>query len=615
MNKHEKAPPRHDSYESYLARRRVEEAGNSLHVYRRSRSPEKVRRSRIIFFTLVASAALLVSALAFMIRTIQENQAYDRYIETAQMNMLEGDYDSALSLLRKAGSIDFSDDCLLLMAQCYEAQGNYDRAIEALRNMTSTDAAITSKIASIEAKKKIKANAGLVSVAGSSHSITETSLVLDNRSLGDGVLTEIAKMYALSNLSLAGNGITDISPLSALGGLTTLNLSNNAISDLSALSTLTSLRTLYLDGNPITDFSPLYSLPSLTTLSIKGISMTDEALRALSNALPSCAINGAKTTENNQLIALGGETFQADVTSLDLSGRALTDISALSACRNLTSLNLSGNAISDITPLMDIPALQDLILSYNSVSDLRPLMGLTSIRTLDVSYNAVSSTVPLTGLVSLQDLNLAGNPVSNFTGLAGLTNLKSLNLSSTGIDDAASVGLYGLTGLSQLNLENNPAFTGDGYDKLRAYMPGCRILHSDLVYSVPAQSLTISSNTTVLDLANRGVSDLSFLMQLSNLVSANLSRNSISGVNAFQYTESRWTLTTLDLSYNSITDVTGLSGLQNLTTLDLSNNLITNIMPLYTLRNLRELNVTGNPLSADQIRDLNAILPSCFIRY
>ena len=614
MNKHEKAP-RHDSYESYLARRRVEEAGNSLPVYRRSRSPEKVRRSRIIFFTLVASAALLVSALAFMIRTIQENQAYDRYIETAQMNMLEGDYDSALSLLRKAGSIDFSDDCLLLMAQCYEAQGNYDRAIEALRNMTSTDAAITSKIASIEAKKKIKANAGLVSVAGSSHSITETSLVLDNRSLGDGVLTEIAKMYALSNLSLAGNGITDISPLSALGGLTTLNLSNNAISDLSALSTLTSLRTLYLDGNPITDFSPLYSLPSLTTLSIKGISMTDEALRALSNALPSCAINGAKTTENNQLIALGGETFQADVTSLDLSGRALTDISALSACRNLTSLNLSGNAISDITPLMDIPALQDLTLSYNSIADLRPLMGLTSIRTLDVSYNAVSSTVPLTGLVSLQDLNLAGNPVSNFTGLAGLTNLKSLNLSSTGIDDAASVGLYGLTGLSQLNLENNPAFTGDGYDKLRSYMPGCRILHSDLVYSVPAQSLTISSNTTVLDLANRGVSDLSFLMQLSNLVSANLSRNSISSVNAFQYTDSRWTLTTLDLSYNSITDVTGLSGLQNLTTLDLSNNLITNIMPLYTLRNLRELNVTGNPLSADQIRDLNAILPSCFIRY
>ena len=61
--------------------------------------------------------------------------------------------------------------------------------------------------------------------------------------------------------------------------------------------------------------------------------------------------------------------------------------------------------------------------------------------------------------------------------------------------------------------------------------------------------------------------------------------------------------------------MTGLSGLQNLTTLDLSNNLITNIMPLYTLRNLRELNVTGNPLSADQIRDLNAILPSCFIRY
>ena len=612
MSRTKNSPPL-DSFETYLSRKRAEDDQVILPVYRRELSPSVRRRRLRILFSLLAVAAAGILLLAFLIRSIEDSRAYDRYIQEAQVSTLSGDYDNALAQLRKAASIDFSDECLLMMAQCYEAQGNYDKAIEALRTMKSSDAAITSKIASIEAKKKIKANAGLVSIDGQSHSITETSLVLDNRNLGDGILTDIAKMYALSNLSLAGNGITDISPISALGGLTTLNLSSNSVRDLSPLSGLSSLRTLYLDYNPITDFSPLYSIQSLTTLSIKGVSVSDDALRELSQALPNCAINGAAAEEKNQLIALGGEAFQSDITSLDLSGRGLTDISALSSCTNLTTLNLSGNSISDLTPLMDIPGLQTLILSYNSITDLRPLMGLASIRTLDVSYNLVSSTVPLGSLTSLQELNLAGNSIGNFSGLSRLYTLSTLNLSGTGFSDSSVELLSGLTQLRVLNVENNAGFTGNGYDKLHLYLPGCNIVHSDLIYSVPAETITIQTNTTELDLSDSGVNDLSFLMRMNNLTSLRLAGNGITSVSAFQYTDLWSTLLTLDLSRNSITDLTGLAGLQNLTSLDLSYNQITNIMPLYTLRNLRELNLTGNPVSADQIRDLNTILPYCFI--
>ena len=604
-----------DSFESYIARKRAEDDRISLQVYRRELTPAMRRRRMRILLIVLAVAAIAILTLAFLIRSIQDNRAYDRYIEEAQMSTLSGDYDSALSFLRKAAMIDPSDECLLMMAQCYEAQGNFDKAIEALRAMKSTESAITSKIASIEAKKKIKANAGLVSINGRSHSITETSLVLDNQNLGDGVLSEVSKMYALSNLSLAGNGITDISAISALGGLTTLNLSNNSVQDLSPLSALPALRTLYLDNNPIRDFSPLYSIQTLTTLSIKGVPVTDNALKELSNALPNCAINGAATEEKDQLIALGGETFRADIITLDLSGRGLTDISALSACQNLTSLNLSGNNISDLTPLMDIPGLQTLTLAYNNVSDLRPLMGLASIRTLDVSYNSVSSTVPLGSLASLLELNLAGNSLSNYTGLGKLTNLTSLNLSGTGFSDANVEQLLSLRQLRTLNLEHNSGFSSTGYDTLRYNLPACNIVHSNLTSSVPAETYTIQTDATELDLSNTGVSDLSFLMQMNNLITLRLSGNGISSISAFQFTESWRTLNVLDLSYNSILDPTPLTGLLNLTSLDLSYNQITNIMPLYVLRNLRELNVTGNPVSDDQIRDLNAILPYCFIMH
>ena len=592
-----------DGYETYLSRKRAEDDLIPQPVYRSNVAPDVKRRRNRIFLALLLIAAFGVLFFAMLIRSIQENQAYDRYIQEAQLSTLEGDYDSALASLRKAIAIDVSDECLLMMAQCYEAQGNYDKAIEALRTMKSTDAAITSKIASIEAKKKIKANAGLVSINGKSHSITETSLVLDNQNLGDGVLPEVSKMYALSNLSLAGNGITEISELSSLGGLTVLNLSNNSVQDLSPLSALPGLRTLYLDNNPVRDLSPLYSLQSLTMLSIKGVSLTDDALKALSNALPNCAINGASVGEEDQLIALGGETFQADVTTLDLSGRGLTDITALSACRNLTALNLSGNSISDIMPLMDIPSLQTLTISYNNISDLRPLMGLLSIRTLDVSYN----------MVSLQELNLAGNSLSNFTGLDRLRALTSLNLSATGLTDEVLDSLFSLSQLRYLNVENNNGFSGNGYDRLRQALPGCNIVHSELVYSIPAETFTVMTDSTELNLSNSGVTDLSFLLRLNNLVTLRLSGNGITSISAFQYTESYRTLLTLDLSRNNIVDLTAITGLQNLTSLDLSYNQISNVMPLYTLRNLRELNLMGNPVSEEQIRDLNTLLPYCFI--
>ena len=605
-----------DSYERYLQKKKNQPVKEDTQpIYHRRLSAEQQRKKRTLYIVLIAAVAVVIFSVALLIRGIAENREYSRYMSAAQASTLNGDYENALSQLRKAASINMSDECLLIMAQCYEALGNYDRAIEALRYMESSDSAINSKIASIEAKKKSQEEEHLVTVAGTAHSVTETSLVLDNLRLGNDVLEEVAGLYALNNLSLAGNNITDISALSVLGGLTTLNLNNNAVRSLAPLSLLTSLRTLYLDNNPITDFTPLYSLTSLTTLSVKGINISDSALQALSAALPNCAINGADRKEENQVIALGGTTFNSDVTTLDLSHRGIMDISALSSCDKLTSLNLSGNAISDLTPLMDIPGLQYLYLSGNNISDLRPLMGLSSIKYLDVSGNAISTTVPLGSNTSLLELNLANNPISNFSGIAKLKNLNSLNLSATGFSDQNIDVFSFLTKLVTLNVENNYDLTGEGYRSLKNLIPYCSIAHSDLVYSVTADKYTIASDTRELNLENMGISDLSFLMQLKYLEKVQLSGNSISNIYYFQYTESWRSITWLDLSNNQITDIYGLTNLRNLTTLNLSYNMIADITALYSLSNLRELYLTGNPVSDMDIRALNSALPYCYIVY
>ena len=605
-----------DSYERYLQRKNNQPVKEDTQpIYHRRLTAEQQRKKRMLYFILIAAVAVVLFSVALLIRGISENREYTRYMSAAQASTLNGDYENALSQLRKAASINMSDECLLMMAQCYEALGNYDRAIEALRYMESSDSAINSKIASIEAKKKNREEEGLVTVAGTTHSTSETSLVLDNLHLGNSVVEEVAGLYALNNLSLAGNNISDISPLSVLGGLTTLNLNNNSVSSLTPLSLLTSLRTLYLDNNPITDFTPLYSLTSLTTLSIKGINISETALKALSAALPNCAINGANKQEENQVIALGGTTFSSDVTTLDLSYRGIMDISALSACDKLTSLNLSGNAVSDLTPLMDIPGLQYLYLSGNSISDLRPLMGLTSIKYLDVSGNAISSTVPLGSNTSLLELNLANNSISNFSGIAKLKNLNSLNLSATGFSDQDIEIFSYLSKLVSLNVENNYNLTGEGYQALRSIIPSCSIAHSDLVYSITADKYTVASDTRELNMENMGISDLSFLMKLQFLEKVNLSGNRISNIYYFQYTESWRSITYLDLSSNEISDIYALTSLRNLTTLNLSYNQISNVTPLYALSNLRELYLTGNPISEQDLWALNTALPYCYIVY
>ena len=569
------------------------------------------RRRAYAICTILAAVFIIATAVVLM--SISDNRAYNDYMNQAQQLYYNRDYDGALSVLRKAASVEKTDECLLLMAQCYENQGNYTKALEVLRTMDTKKTAVASRIESIESTRKSLSAAEMVTIAGKQFRSNTTKLVLDNLNLDDSALEEVLQLYAVDSLSMAGNNLRDISRLSTLGGLVTLNLSGNQITDLTPLSALTGLRTLYLDGNPISDFSPLTQLTGLTNLSLKGIPITQTQLETLSKALPSCAIHSEQAREEKQDITFGGVTFGADVTDLDLSDMGIRDISALANCQFLIRLNLSGNNISDLSPLMNLPYLQWLDISYNAVTDLRPLMGIDTLSFLNAAGNAINSTSPLTMMNGLTTLYLDENPIRDFAGLRKVKTLSVLGLNSTGLDDTGLSYLKGLSMLSELNITDNPDLSGEAVDELKTYLNACRINHSPLSYVVDLDGEEVLSDAVMLDLAGMHISNIENIQKLAGLEVVDLSRNQISNLYPLQYSDSRFTITSLSLRDNLIQDLTPVSLLTQIETLDLANNDISSLQPLVSLSTLRTLVLTGNPLSEEEVQTLRSVLVDCDI--
>lgn len=130
---------------------------------------------------------------------------------------------------------------------------------------------------------------------------------------------------------------------------------------------------------------------------------------------------------------VGGWTYTADDTWIDLSNSDLSDIDGLEICRNATNVDISYNNISDLTPLQGMHDLEDLTLCDNAVYDLTPLQNLQSLTTLDLDTNPVSDLSALAGLSSLETLYLSETDVTDLTPLQSCTNLTYVSIYDTNI--------------------------------------------------------------------------------------------------------------------------------------------------------------------------------------
>ncbi len=583
-------------------------AGRQRSKSKKATAPEQ-RRTRIA----AAAAAALVLILALLLHGGTENRRYERYRRQAAECYQSGDYDQALSNLRKAEAIRSSKEVRMLMVDCYEAQGNWEMGLETLRQMERDDEAVTQRIAALEQRRLEEQGKGRLVIAGQSYEAGTTELDLSGRGLGNGVLQELLQLHALNRLNLADNAISDLRPLTALGGLRSLNLGGNSVSDLSPLAELDDLRSLNLDGNPLTDLQALYGLEELSSLSLLGVTLPEGELEALSAALPYCAILTDGEREGARSICLSGVCFSSDAAELDLSGLGLREISCLSLCTELQRLNLTDNEISDLSPLMDLQNLEQLRLAGNQITDLRQLMGMTGLRYLDVSRNAVSETSALAGLTKLQSLDLSDNPIRDFSGLRKLVNLETLRLENTGITDEDLVDLYDLNRLIVLTLDRNEGLGSEAMSVLKGKLRNCSVSHGTLVLLVCLAGEDFRTDITSLRIESTEMSTLYGLEKFDRLETVELGRNRIENLTPFQNSHSRDKIRYLDLSFNRIQDISPLSALSSLETLDLRSNQIVSLRPLMRMTQLKKLDISGNPLQEKQVEELRRALPDCEI--
>ena len=546
-------------------------------------------KKRVIMICGIAVAVLALMLVGtLLLKNSAQNREYEQAYKQAQLLYYDGKYDEALEQLRNAMAIDKTDDCLLLMSQCYEAKYDYVNAIAILESSSSGSDVIKKRIEFLKEAKDRYESGQVVLICGEQYDIKTTVLDLSGKGIHSGRLSDIGRLTELTSLKLANNEITELEFLTPLEKLVSLDLSNNQITDITPLAHLKKLRTLHLDNNDIRDFSPLYDLSELTMLTIGGIEVSQSQIKELKTRLPGCLIYNDEANTDIVEVHLGGKTFKSDVTKLDLSDCSITDLSALSVCTSLEELRLSGNYIRDIGPLLDIPKLRVLDLSNNMISDIRPLMSITTLEHLNLAGNKISSITALSQLKQLKELVLNGNDIDGTQNLAKLSALKILGLKDTGISDADLERLYNLKNLTVLALENNPDITESGVNQLKKKLPQCKVTHSEFEKKIVLGGKEFSASTESVDASSLGISDIS----------------AATGFKSVRH---------LDLSNNVISSVTALSSLKTLETLDLSDNNISDVSPLYSLKNLKMLHIEQNGLSAEQVSELRAALPDCTI--
>lgn len=98
-------------------------------------------------------------------------------------------------------------------------------------------------------------------------------------------------------------------------------------------------------------------------------------------------------------------------------------------------------------------------------------------------------------------------------------------------------------------------------------------------------------NVTSIDLSANSIIDVSYLSNLNNLTYLNLNNNNIANINSLTYLDK---LQTLYLEYNDITDITDLRYLVNISNLNVADNKISSFEAIQDYQNLNTVTIYGS---------------------
>lgn len=231
-----------------------------------------------------------------------------------------------------------------------------------------------------------------------------TQIHLYNCQLSKELLTSIAAMPYLDQLTLRSCGLTSITELTGALDLEYLDLSDNTLRNITPLSGMTHLKELYLSENALTDLTAISGLTELEILNVN--------YNSLYAVEPICNLHNLKELyiSHNKLYSLGNIQKLSSLTHFSATHNGLNDVRNLAGCTQLVELDISNNSIADITMLSTLTGLMRFDFSNNMVTALPAFPKEHPLVTIDGSHNLLISIEELAELPALNNVLLDYNP-------------------------------------------------------------------------------------------------------------------------------------------------------------------------------------------------------------
>ncbi len=445
-------------------------------------------------------------------------------------------------------------------------------------------------------------------------------------------ISTLAGLTALTWLDLGGNSISNISALAGLTKLTTLYLSNNSISDISTLASLTTLTDLKLSGNPISDYGPLYRLlaaidgieghPGLTldinippvftdgTGTTRSIAENTASGQDIGTAVAATDVEDDTLTYS--LEGADADSFSVDTATGQLQTKAALDYETKTSYSVTVSVSDGNGGTDTIAVTINITDINDgSPPSFTEGTSTTRSVAENTASGQDIGTPVAATDADNDTLTySLGGTDAASFSINTFTGqLRTSAALDYETKTSYSVTVSVSDGNNGTDTIAvTINVTNvNEGLvtpvnrrTQEVQDAIVAAVPG--VDNADDVTSAHLTAITH------LDLGYKGITSLKSgdFSGLPALTTLNLSGNSISNISVLSGLTK---LRELNLGDNSISNISALSGLTKLTILDLADNSITNVSALERLTALTYLDLSGNPISNyDPLRRLLAAI-------
>ena len=386
-----------------------------------------------------------------------------------------------------------------------------------------------------------------------------TSLSVNNNSV---IKTISAENNLITSLDLTNNSLLE--SLSVPGNqLVNLDLSNNpALTYLVAGSNLLESLNLKNGGSSNMSYFDAKNNPGLGCVKVDDPAYFNTYWKPQVDSW----VTFGEACQGMRVTYVPDDAFEQALITLGLDD-VLDDYVVTKNIANLTSLDISNRSISDLTGIGDFNSLETLILSGNQLTSLS-LDNNSALRELKVDNNQLTDLYLY--LPSLKNLNANNNQLT-ILNTGSLEELENLDV---GNNQLTQLYLYNPL-LKNLNAANN-----------------------QLAYNFSTSDIPLLEN---LDVSNSGLNNLN-LEYNTMLKTANLSNNSLNSLTLGNNS----VLEILNLSNNNIYNLPDVSGLTGLQDLRLSDNQLTSIDFGHNL-SLTTLYVNNNRLGSLNVENLTGL--------